>query len=164
MPYILLYLKKYKKWSDDRRQDLSNASTESESRKKGEEKAAAQPIRGRILAVDDDPLVLKTVHEFLQDKYNVAVARSGDSAYRFLEKKHADLLLLDYEMPGETGTTVLENIRSIPHCAKLPVIFLTGANDAATVTRIMMLRPQGYLLKPIDQEILISKIEEILGY
>lgn len=119
-------------------------------------------IKKRILAVDDDPLVLKTVHEFLKDEYNVAVARSGDSAYSFLEKKHVDLLLLDYEMPGEDGTAVLQNIRRIPHCTSLPVIFLTGANDVTIVAKIMMVNPQGYLLKPMDGEKLLAKIHDIL--
>lgn len=118
--------------------------------------------RKRILVIDDDPLVLKTIREFLNDKYDVVVARSGAVAYRYLESNPIDLVLLDYEMPGEKGTSVMQNIHKINFSRAVPIIFLTGAADAQTVTQILSLKPQGYILKPVSQEKLLKKVRQVL--
>lgn len=118
--------------------------------------------RKRILVIDDDPTVLKTVREFLSDDYDVAVARSGSVAYRYLEKNPVDLVLIDYEMPGEKGVSVLQNIHKIPFSINVPAIFLTGAADSHTVFQIFTVKPKGYLLKPVDKNKLLSKIKEVL--
>ena len=119
--------------------------------------------RKKILAIDDDPLVLKSLSEFLKEDFDVAVARSGDTAYRYVEKNHVDLLLIDFMMPGEPGTSTLRNLRTLPYARNTPAIFLTGANDPQTVAAIVATRPQGYLLKPIDGDLLMKKIHEVLG-
>ncbi len=117
----------------------------------------------KIIIIDDDPLVLKTIREYLKDEFEVHVARGGEGACSYLEKNHVDLILIDYEMPGEKGDSVLLNIRRIPMAARTPAVFLTGAADPHTVTEILRSRPQGYLLKPVAREKLIEKIHEVLG-
>ncbi len=119
-------------------------------------------IKKKIIVIDDDPMVLKTIREFLADSYDVAVARSGSVAYRYLESNHVDLVLLDYEMPGEKGTSVMQNIHKINFARGVPIVFLTGTADPRTVAQILQLRPQGYILKPVSKEKLLAKISEIL--
>lgn len=120
-------------------------------------------IKAKIIIIDDDPLVLKTIREYLKDEFEVHVARGGEGACSYLEKNRVDLILLDYEMPGEKGDSVLLNIRRIPLSSRTPAVFLTGAADPHTVAEILRLRPQGYLLKPVAREKLIEKIHEVLG-
>ena len=116
-----------------------------------------------VIVIDDDPLVLRTVHEYLKYDYDVHIARSGTGAYHYLDRNHVDLILIDFEMPGEKGDSVLRNIREIPTAAAAPAIFLTGVADPHTVAEILLSHPQGYLLKPVSKEKLIEKIHEVLN-
>lgn len=125
--------------------------------------AVEETAKKHVLVIDDDPMMLKLIKEQLKDTYSVATAISGAIAYKFLESKQADLIILDYEMPGENGVKVLEKIRSNPKTARLPVIFLTGVKDREKIKKLVGLKLQGYLLKPIDGEKLISSIKSIIG-
>ncbi len=116
-----------------------------------------------ILVVDDDPMMLKLIKEHLKDSYAVATAINGVIALKFLETKKTDLIILDYEMPGENGAQVLEKIRKNPMLAQLPVVFLTGIKERGKIKRVVELKPQGYLLKPIDREKLLNSIKSIIG-
>lgn len=129
-----------------------------------EPEAVNEPAqRQHILVVDDDPLMLKMLKEHLHDDYDVATAVSGKIALKFLERKTTNLILLDYEMPGETGPEVLEKLRANEATKDLPVIFLTGVSDREKIQEALVLRPQSYLLKPIDREKLLESIHKVIG-
>ncbi|MBQ8983014.1 MAG: response regulator [Lachnospiraceae bacterium] len=115
-----------------------------------------------ILVIDDDPLMLKVIKDYLHDDYDIATAKGGKIAYKFLEKKKTDLILLDYEMPEEDGPTVYKKIRALPGMEQIPILFLTGVSDKTRIMSVLALKPQGYLLKPIDYATLISTITPIL--
>ncbi|MDE7223795.1 MAG: response regulator, partial [Acetatifactor sp.] len=95
--------------------------------------------------------------------YNVATAINGKVAMKFLENKETDLILLDYEMPGENGAQILQRIRNNPRLQKLPVVFLTGVTERKRIKEVLELAPQGYLLKPIDTGRLYVTLEKLLG-
>ena len=119
--------------------------------------------RGRILVIDDNPLMLKTIKEHLHEDYDVATANSGSVAFRFLEKRQVDLILLDYEMPEQDGPTVLKKLRNQPSTSDVPIIFLTGISDRKRIQKALVLQPDGYLLKPIDHDKLIKTIKQYIG-
>lgn len=125
--------------------------------------APEPPRRKHVLVIDDDPLMLKLLKEYLHEQYDVATAVSGKIAYKFLENKTTDMVLLDYEMPGESGPEVFLNLRTRPSIKDVPIVFLTGVTDAERVKEVLALGPQGYLLKPIDKEKLMTKVKSVLG-
>ncbi len=118
--------------------------------------------RKHILIVDDDSSVLKLVKGYLSQKYDVATAISGKVAMKFLETRKTDLVLLDYEMPVENGPAVLAKIRSDENTKMLPVVFLTGVTDKDKIQEVLSMKPQGYLLKPIEAERLFAAIDSVL--
>lgn len=120
-------------------------------------------MKKHILVVDDDPMMLKLMKEYLHEEYDVATAVSGKIALKFLEKKHTDLILLDYEMPGENGPAVLSKLRGNSKTADIPVVFLTGITDSEKIKKVLVMKPQGYLLKPIEREKLMEKIQSLFG-
>ena len=127
------------------------------------ELAAMTPSRRKhILVVDDDPRMLKMLKEQLHHDYDVATAVNGKVAMKFLESKHTDLILLDYEMPEEKGPDVLEKIRANRSTKDVPVIFLTGVTERDKIQKALVMQPQGYLLKPIDRERLMETITKVL--
>ena len=123
---------------------------------------AESPDRPRILVVDDATIIHKTIKGYLASRYEVATAISGKIALRFLKTKEVSLILLDYEMPDMNGPAVLEELRKDPYLASIPVVFLTGINDTEKIKNALALKPQGYLLKPVDRESLLAKIRELI--
>lgn len=119
--------------------------------------------RKHILVVDDNSMMLKVIKEHLHEKYDVATAVNGKIALKFLERKKTDLILLDYEMPGENGPAVLEKLRASDATKDIPVIFLTGVTETKKIQEALILKPQSYLLKPIDREKLLEAIAKIIG-
>ena len=87
-----------------------------------------------------------------KDTYRVSLANSGMQAITWLAKNHADLILLDYEMPITSGPQVLEMIRSDAETADIPVMFLTGRGDKESIMRVLSLKPAGYLLKTVQKK------------
>lgn len=138
---------------------------EEEERRMQEEllKIKEQARRKHVLVIDDDPTMLKIIKEHLHEKYDVATAISGKIAYKFLDSRKTDMILLDYEMPVEKGPEVLVKIRENEQLANIPVVFLTGITDREKIKEALSLKPQGYLLKPIDKEKLVGMIEKFIG-
>ena len=66
-------------------------------------------------------------------------------------------------MPVTSGPQVLEMIRSEPETRRIPVIFLTGKDDAESVRRVLELKPNGYILKSIDRDALLERLEEFFA-
>lgn len=130
-----------------------------------EKERLSQNISGtkHVLIIDDDPRMLRLIKEQLREKYNVATAVSGKIALNFLERKKTDLILLDYEMPEENGVEVLRKLRANEQTKDIPVVFLTGMNDREMIQKILAMKPQGYLLKPIEISKLFQTIRQIIG-
>ncbi len=116
--------------------------------------------RKTILIVDDDPTYIGLVRDWLKDEYTVAMVNSGAQAFRYLGQNYTDLILLDFEMPVVTGPEVLKMLRSDPDTSKIPVIFLTGKQDRQSVMEVVSLKPEGYILKSVDQEKLLFEIKK----
>ena len=124
------------------------------------EKADSGAFKKSILIVDDDPQYLTMVREWLKVTYKVSMVNSGLQAIKWLGKNKVDLILLDHEMPVTSGPQVLEMLRSDSETCNIPVIFLTGKGDKESVMAVVALRPDGYLLKGIQKEELLEKIQE----
>lgn len=118
------------------------------------------PAKKHVLVVDDDANMLKLIKHYLEDEYDVATALNGKLAVRFLAKRSTDLILLDYEMPEGSGDEVLAAVRGFERTKDIPVIFLTGVTNPDKIKKVLAFRPQGYLLKPIDQQKLVQVVRE----
>ena len=128
------------------------------------ENAPAEPLRRRILVVDDDVEQLIHIKEQLEEFYDVSLVRSGDAAMKFFSKHKPDLVLLDYLMPDKDGPQVLREMQMIPEYSKIPVVFLTGVTEKkAVLETIRELRPQGYIIKPAKKSEIVAKIIDVLG-
>lgn len=114
----------------------------------------------KILIVDDSSIVRESMRQLLDKDYEVAAAQSGLAAIRCMVLDRPDLVLLDYEMPVCDGRQVLEMIRSEPELADTPVIFLTGRTDKESVSKVISLKPTGYLVKSMKPEEIKKSVDE----
>lgn len=116
-----------------------------------------------ILAVDDSGIILRKIKALLEDTYQVVLANSGAMAIKYLTLNTPDLILLDYAMPIVNGSQVLQMLREDPEFQNIPIIFLTGKNDAETVKNAMSLKPDGYLLKSMDPQKLHQAVDDFFA-
>lgn len=116
--------------------------------------------RKRILVVDDDSVMLRTMKNWLSQDYEVYMANSGMNAISFLAQNAVDLILLDYEMPVASGLQVFEMIKGEQKTANIPVIFLTAKDDRETVMKVLAAKPEKYLLKTMAPEALVQSVHD----
>ena len=116
-----------------------------------------------ILLVDDDTIFLKMMKSWLEKYYRVTIVTSGTQALMYLADNKPDLILLDYEMPVTSGPQVLEMIRSETKVGKVPVMFLTGKSDKESIVKVLALKPDGYLLKSLNREQILSTVNQFFA-
>jgi len=121
----------------------------------------ANDEKKHILIVDDDRTVLKMLKTALGDEYDVTTMINGVMLEKFLATKPVDLIILDYEMPIETGADIFKRLKKKPKAIRIPVCFLTGVSDKEKIMEVMSLKPHGYLLKPIDMDMLSATIRNL---
>ncbi|HYP97121.1 MAG TPA: response regulator [Polyangiaceae bacterium] len=114
----------------------------------------------KILLVDDQPKNLLALNAMLEPLgQEVVQASSGKEALRHLLRDEFALVLLDVQMPVLDGYEVAELIRGRERSRAVPIIFLTAIHrDQRLVARAYTVGAVDYILKPIDPEILRSKV------
>ncbi|MBO5377340.1 MAG: response regulator [Ruminiclostridium sp.] len=118
--------------------------------------------RKRVLVVDDNPILLRTAKEMLDEQYQVSIAVSAEQAFKSIARNMPDIILLDYEMPFVNGVEVLNQLRANSNTKDIPIIFFTGSSDREVVEKLVGLKPDGYLLKPPNKKRMLSIIERTL--
>jgi diguanylate cyclase (GGDEF)-like protein len=115
--------------------------------------------RPRVLAVDDDPLLLKVVARFLQP-WGIEL-RTLEDPRRFWETLEAtvpDLLILDVQMPYISGIDLCQVVRNDNSWNELPILFLSADQDAATIHRLYQAGADDYIAKPVTEPELVTRI------
>ena len=134
-----------------------------------EEKESGSPKRtpahGRktILLIDDSGIFLRTLNGLLCDEYDIKMATSCQKALVSICEKKPDLILLDYEMPVCNGRETMIKIRESESNKNIPIVFVTAVNKKEHIKSVLALKPDGYLLKPINRDKLFKTIREIIG-
>jgi DNA-binding response OmpR family regulator len=115
----------------------------------------------KILLVDDEKEFVTTLAERLEMRgINVTIATDGEEALRFFDTDLHQVVVLDLMMPGLSGMEVLSRIKAID--AKIPVILLTGHGATKDGITGMRLGAFDYLMKPLNIEELINKMQEAI--
>ncbi len=111
-----------------------------------------------ILIVDDDASLMSTIRGWLKDKYKIQLCNTGMSARKWLQDNIPDLIILDYEMPLMSGPELFERLKEDDRLKDIPILFMTGKGDKDSVMKVMSLKPEGYLLKPVEKDKLTDAI------
>lgn len=119
--------------------------------------------KAKVMIVDDDAGTLRNIKSLLSDMYDVVVANSGRKALEIIGMENPDIILLDYEMPLMKGPETMRHIREKRGFENIPIVFLTGVNDRAQITAALAMKPNGYLLKPVNKEKLLNTVLEALN-
>jgi len=113
-----------------------------------------------ILIVDDEPKILRLVHDFLQAAgFRTSSARSGDEALMRVRTEAPDLVILDLGLPGLDG---LDVTRAIRRTGDLPIIMLTARDDETDKLIGLELGADDYVTKPFSPRELVARVRAVL--
>jgi DNA-binding response OmpR family regulator len=117
--------------------------------------------RWRILVVDDDPILRRTlVSNLLSDGFEVLAAESGQAALAMVDSTWPDLALLDLMMPGMNGFELADRLSRY---MELPIIMLTSISDEATTVEGLERHADDYMVKPYRYAELRARINKLLA-
>ena len=130
------------------------------------------PSQHTILIIDDEPNVVAYLEMFLQDQgYNTVSAENGLEGMACIEQSPPDLICLDITMPEQSGIRFYRNLREDPDLAHIPVLVVTAVTgyggDPEPFKKFISSRknlspPEGFFSKPIDREVFIRRVRELL--
>jgi len=113
-----------------------------------------------LLMVEDDELFRQAMIDYLATIYKIQVEENAESALLFLNRNPVDAVLVDINLPGESGISLLKAIRQ--HFPDLPTIMLTAVDRIQTVVECIKLGATDYLTKPVIVEELLICIDRAI--
>ena len=118
-----------------------------------------QGRRPRILALDDDLLMLDSLRSMLETRgFDVTTVDDPLRFWESLEMVSPDLVVLDVELPRVSGMELCRSLRNDERWSGLPVVFLTAHADADTVRRVFAAGGDDYVPKPVSEPELVQSI------
>jgi two-component system cell cycle response regulator len=129
------------------------------------DRAEAAPVSERhlVLVADDSRVVRVMLRRQLEARgLRVEEAEDGHQAVRLCRMLRPDIVLLDVEMPGLDGYTVLRILREDAELSDIPVVFLTAHAETEDVVRGLQLGAHDYLRKPFEPSELIARVSAAL--
>lgn len=119
-----------------------------------------EKVKIKILCIDDDRTSLTLMESFLiKSGFQVLTADSGIKGLQVADETNPDLILLDVMMPGMDGYEVCSKLQEKERTAYIPVIFVTALKEDQDKAKAFAIGAVDYLTKPIQKNILVSKID-----
>jgi CheY-like chemotaxis protein len=112
----------------------------------------------RVLAIDDSPVMLKTISSILGEDYAVSCMTNPAMLEKFLEQITPELFLLDYKMPELNGFDLVPIIRKFDIHKKTPIVFLTAEGTSDHVSTAFTIGACDFIVKPFQANILREKV------
>ena len=122
-----------------------------------------------ILIVEDNYSLRDYIQTIIEPHHHTIIAENGQVAFDLLSqnqtdhKKQPDLILSDIMMPEMDGYQLLEHLKSTDYFRNIPVIMLTARADIQDKLKALRIGVDDYLLKPFDEEELLTRIENLLA-
>jgi diguanylate cyclase (GGDEF)-like protein len=116
-----------------------------------------------VLIVDDDPMVRFLAGEALRTRgFRLVETDNGEEALRLIQELGPDLILLDVMMPGIDGFTTCSRLRVLPQGKHIPVLMMTGLEDAASIQHAYQVGATDFITKPINFGLLEFRLEYMM--
>lgn len=116
-----------------------------------------------ILVVDDSKTTLKLIANILDDLGydDVTTVNSAGEALDVIARGHTDVVLLDWYMPKMNGIELLNVLKDDEKTRKIPILMVTVEDDMNMVKDAIDSGAEGYLVKPINRELLKMRLRDI---
>jgi protein-histidine pros-kinase len=134
----------------------------------GHDEVRARPeavLERTILYVEDNLANLQLIQGMLDYRPSIRLlsAMQGSIALELSMQHRPDLILLDLHLPDISGEEVLEQLRSDVRTRDIPVVIVSADASRDTIKRLESAGVRSYVTKPIDVEVLLRMLDDILG-
>ena len=116
----------------------------------------------RLLVVDDQPVNVQALYQAFSADHQVLMATSGAQALKVAQSRQPDLILLDVVMPGIDGYEVCRRLKVDERTRDIPVIFVTGHDDAEAEVRGLEAGAVDFISKPIHPTVVRARVRNHL--
>jgi type II secretory ATPase GspE/PulE/Tfp pilus assembly ATPase PilB-like protein/CheY-like chemotaxis protein len=134
-----------------------------------DETGAPEDVAGRgrgakVLLVEDEESLRRVMKDLLErDGYVVTEAKDGVQALDQVDRHAPDIIVLDLNLPGLDGYSVLQQLRSRPATRGIPVMVLTAKGDEDNEVRVFELGADDFITTPFRARALSARLEAVLG-
>jgi len=119
--------------------------------------------RIRVLIADDDALLRDIAAATLENAgFEVEAVATGNAAVAACATRLPDIALLDVEMPNGNGYQACAAIRALPGGANLPIVMVTGHDDAVSIDQAYDIGATDFVVKPINWALIVHRIRYVL--
>lgn len=117
-----------------------------------------------VLSVDDSASIRQMVKLTLSGAgYEVIQAADGVEGLAKARSTPVDLVVTDLNMPNMNGLTLIRELRKLPSCKGVPILFLTTESDDGLKKEAKAAGATGWITKPFQQEQLVTVVRRVLG-
>ena len=117
-----------------------------------------------LLAIDDDDMNLMMISRAFKNEAEVTTVKSGPEGLAWIAEHDADLVMLDFRMPGMDGIDVLRVLKKDQRTAEIPVIMLTGDISVELESKGFIEGATDFVRKPFIPEVMRQRVRRVLRY
>ncbi len=117
-----------------------------------------------ILVVEDNPDNMKLVTWILEDEgYDVTGVYTAEDCLNIVEQQQFDMILMDISLPSMDGKEATRRLRTQETCQNMPIIALTAHAIKGEDEEILQSGVDDLITKPLDEELLLNRIKNMLN-
>jgi len=117
-----------------------------------------------ILIIDDSPTERHFISKVLKKTgYDVSTADNAEEGIVAAKNIHPDLILMDIVMPGMNGFQATRKITQTPETCNIPVVMVSTKSQQTDKVWATRQGAKGYLVKPVDSEMLVNSVKSFLA-
>ena len=117
----------------------------------------------KILIIEDMDVNRDLLVQLLEDDYTVLEAEDGQQGLELAQSERPDLILMDISLPDIEGWVLAPRLRQVDGVEDVPIIAVTAHAMAGDESRALEVGCTGYIPKPVDEDELYDKIQDLIG-
>lgn len=125
----------------------------------------SRPARARVLVVEDDPSMrayyARLFRSLSGEGYDAELVADAEAALEVLSRRPVDLLLLDWSLPGISGTALLSAVRAHPRTRDVGVLMVTGRGTLADELAALEAGSDDHVAKPFEERRLLARLRSL---
>jgi CheY-like chemotaxis protein len=116
------------------------------------------------LLVEDNPTNRKLMRDILEIRFEVVETPTAEEALTLVQTRKPDLMVLDLQLPGMDGLTLVRRLKEAPETREIPIVAVSADAMQANIDRALKAGCVSYVTKPIieDPFALVDRLERLL--